>query len=48
LHLTVFVIFHFYTDRERTGQVGGTDLKGAGKPSWVKAIETTTNRGISC
>lgn len=48
LYLTVSVTFHFYTDRERTGKVGGTDLKGAEEPNWVKAIKNTTNRGISC
>lgn len=48
LYLTVSVTFRFYTDRERTGRVGQTDLEGAKEPSSVKAIKNTTNRGISC
>lgn len=48
LHLTVFVTCPFATDRERTGRVGGTNLKGDGEHSWVKEIKPTTNRGISC
>lgn len=40
LHLTVSVTGPFATDRERTGRVGGTNLKGDGEPSWVKAIKT--------